>query len=414
MEAGRRLRPDPMLAFLPLAAALLLPLAACRSSTPEPPTQRAAAATGASVAAPDSADVVTERIDTEAGALRLVRIVGGLENPWGVAFLPDGRALVTERPGRLQLVEGGRTTAVGGVPDVWASGQGGLLDVVLHPAYASNGLVYLTHAARGEGGAGTRLVRARLDLGDAARPALRDVETLYTIPRLTSRGQHFGSRLAWLPDGTLLMTVGDRGEMARAQDRADAAGSTLRLTADGGIPPDNPFVGQSGVRPELFTYGNRNSQGMAVDPETGLVWQTEHGPQGGDELNLIRAGANYGWPEVSHGRNYGTGTPIGTGRQTAPGVTDPLVVWTPSIGTSGTAVYRGTAFPAWNGHLLVGGLVSKTVERVAVEGERVVSQEAIPVSAIGRVRDVRVGPDGLVYLLTDENPGGLYRLEPAR
>ncbi|MFN3596026.1 MAG: PQQ-dependent sugar dehydrogenase [Rubricoccaceae bacterium] len=392
----------------PALGALAL-LAACSSGPSAAPEAvgRAAAEPGLA-AVPDTLDVIAARVDSEDAAFRVVRVVGGLQNPWAMAFLPDGRLLVTERPGRLLLVDGGRATPVAGTPEVAARGQGGLLDVALHPRFEDNRLVYLTYATGDGRGLGTRLARARL--ADDAR-ALDDLEVLYTLPQLSNAGQHFGSRLAFLPDGTLLMTIGDRGQMDRAQDRADAAGATLRFSDDGSVPPDNPFVGEPGVRPELYTYGNRNSQGMAVEPGTGRVWQTEHGPRGGDELNVIRPGRNYGWPEVSLGADYVTRRPIGQ-RPPAPGVEDAVTHWTPSIAPSGLAFYAGDAFPAWRGNLFAGALAHRQVRRIVLDGERVVRQEILLEGLLGRIRDVRVGPDGLVYVATDENPGGVYRLEP--
>lgn len=377
----------------------LITLPACQAAVPDvddPPARFGPAG-----------EVIEPRIQTETETVRLVRLVGNLAHPWGVAFLPEGRMVVTERGGRMLLVDGETVREITGVPEVVARGQGGLLDVVAHPDVASNGWIYFTYAAPGEGGAGTALARARLD-----GTTLTDLEVLYTMPRKTERVHHFGSRIAFPGDGTVLFTIGDRGEMQRAQDLMDPAGSTIRLTEDGGIPPDNPFVGRDDALPELFTVGNRNSQGMAIDPATGRIWQTEHGPRGGDELNLIRPGRNYGWPIVSEGADYRTREPIGVPHRARPEFEAPVAVWTPSIAVSGTAFYDGNAFPSWRGNLLVGGLALQQVRRVVLDGERVVHQETLLEGRIGRIRDVRVGPDGLVYLLTDLARGGLYRLEP--
>jgi aldose sugar dehydrogenase len=353
-------------------------------------------------------EVIEDGIVSEAATFRLVRVASGLSNPWGLAFLPDGRMLVTERAGRMHLVENGRLSSLSGLPAIAAQGQGGLLDVQLHPDYEANGWIYFTYSEPGDGGAGTALARARLD-----GTALTDLEVLYTQARKTGRGQHFGSRIGFLADGTVLFTIGDRGEMERAQDLRDSAGSTIRLTEDGGIPPDNPFVGRDDVRPELYTVGNRNSQGMAIHPETGEVWQTEHGPRGGDELNLIRPGLNYGWPTVSEGADYRTQEPIGVPHSRHPEFEPPVEVWTPSIAPSGTAFYLGDAFPGWRGNLFVGALVFQQVRRVELSGGRVTHQEVLLEGRIGRIRYVTVGPDGYVYLLNDEGQAGIYRLEPS-
>jgi len=352
-----------------------------------------------------AAEVVARRVVSEEATFRVVRVAGGLQNPWGMAFLPDGRVLVSERPGRLQLVDGGTVTEVTGLPQISATGQGGLLDLALHPRYEQNGWIYFSHAAGAGSELGTRISRARLE-GNR----LTDVQTIFRMRPGSSTSQHFGSRLLFLPDGTLLFTIGDRGNRERAQDLNDHAGSTLRINDDGSVPPDNPFVGRPGALPEIYTYGNRNAQGMALHPGTGRVWQHEHGPRGGDEVNIIEPGKNYGWPLITYGQEYFGGR-IGETRK--PGLEQPLLHWTPSIAPSGMAFYTASAFPGWRGDLFVGALAGRHLRRLKIEGEQVVGQEVLLLNVLGRIRDVRQGPDGLLYLLTDERNGALYRLEPA-
>ncbi|MFT3963527.1 PQQ-dependent sugar dehydrogenase [Propionivibrio sp.] len=345
----------------------------------------------------------------DAAPFRVVTVADGLEHPWSLAFLPDGRMLVTERPGRLRLVSAdGRLDPrpLAGVPKVAAVGQGGLLDVALHPQFARNGWIYLSYAAQGEGGYGTEVLRARLD-----GHALRDARVIFSMRPKTTTSHHFGSRLVFDRQGYLYITLGDRGEMARAQRLDDHAGSVIRLHDDGRVPADNPFVAVPGALPEKFTLGNRNVQGAALHPRTGEVWIHEHGPQGGDEINIVRAGTNYGWPVITYGRNYVTGTRIGEGTE-KPGMAQPLWHWTPSIAPSGMAFYEGDKFPAWRGNLFVGALRDELLVRLELDGDRVVREERLLEKQIGRIRDVRAGPDGFLYLLTDEARGRLARLEP--
>lgn len=346
----------------------------------------------------------------QAAAFRVVTLTEGLEYPWSLAFLPDGRMLVTERAGRLRLVGAdGRLDPkpIEGVPPVAAVGQGGLLDVVLHPGFRSNGLIYLSYAAQGAGGYGTEVLRARLD-----GYALRDAQVIFSMRRKTTTGHHFGSRLVFDRRGFLYVTLGDRGEMERAQRLDDHAGSVLRLHDDGRVPADNPFVAVPNALPEKYTLGNRNVQGAALHPQTGDVWIHEHGPQGGDEINIVRAGTNYGWPVITYGRNYGIGTRIGEGTHKA-GMAQPLLQWTPSIAPSGMAFYTGDRFPAWRGNLFVGALRGQMLVRLEVDGEHILREERLLEDRVGRIRDVRSGPDGLLYLLTDDARGRLLRLEPA-
>mgnify|MGYP000229959359 CR=1 FL=1 len=341
--------------------------------------------------------------------LRVEPIAGPLEHPWGLAFLPGGGMLVTERPGRLRLIdEAGRLDPepIAGVPEVWARGQGGLLDVALAPDFATSRLVYLSYAAPVGNGAATRVARGRLVDG-----RLEGVEIVLTADPPGDTGRHFGSRLVFGRDGKLYVSTGDRGRMERAQKLDDLAGSILRVEPDGRIPPDNPFVGRPGVRPEIWAYGIRNAQGLASNPWTGELFEHEHGARGGDEVNIIEKGANYGWPLVTHGVDY-TGLPIGRGK-TMPGVTDPLWVWTPSIAPSGMAFYDADRIPGWKGSLLVGALAAQMLVRLELDGRRVVKEHRLLQGELGRIRDVRVGPDGLVYLLTDEARGALWRLDTA-
>lgn len=358
---------------------------------------------------------VGTQVRDRAGSCELVAEtrVGGLEHPWGLAFLPDGRALVTERPGRLRLVDpaGGSGTGVDGIPAVVARGQGGLLDVALHPGFAGNGLVYLTYSAAYGGGAGTALARGRLETG-GGQVRLEAVETIFRINRASGTTRHFGSRLTFDPDGNLFMTVGDRGEAERAQDPGDHAGSVLRLRDDGDPAAGNPFAGlASGGAPEVWSFGHRNPQGMSWDPEGGRLWTVEHGARGGDEINLPQRGRNYGWPRISFGTHY-SGLPIGEG-SAAPGLEQPVFHWDPSIAPSGLAVVTGPLFPAWHGDLLVGALKDQMLVHLRVEDGRVVGEERLFRRQFGRVRDVRIGPDGAAWLLTDEPDGALIRIAPA-
>jgi glucose/arabinose dehydrogenase len=348
-------------------------------------------------------------VSSEQASFEVVTVAAGLEHPWGMAFLPNGDVLITERPGRLRLLRDGALdpTPIAGVPAVYASGQGGLLDVALDPDFAANGLIYLSYAAAGDGGNGTRVLRARLGEG-----RLEDPEVIFTALPLVNSSKHFGSRLVFDRQGHLFITVGERGQDERAQDLADLNGAVIRLHPDGSVPQDNPFAGRADARPEIFSYGHRNPQGMAVHPETGAVWTHEHGPRGGDEVNVVRPGVNYGWPVITHGISY-AGFPIGEGEE-KPGMAQPLYHWVPSIAPSGMAFYTGDEFPDWRGDLFVGALRDELLARLEIDGERVVAEERLLEGTIGRIRDVETGPDGFLYLLTDESDGGLYRLEPAK
>lgn len=339
------------------------------------------------------------------GAVQIDTVVEGLEHPWGLAFLPDGRMLVTERPGRLRIVaaDGSLSAPLAGVPEVHTRGQGGLLGVALDPDFAANQRVFLAYAEPERDGASTAVARARLD-----GTALRDLQVIFRQqPRLPG-GHHFGARLVFARDGTLFVTLGERNQFEPAQDLSNHLGAIVRIHADGSVPQDNPFVGRAGARPEIWSYGHRNVQGAALHPDTGALWAVEHGPRGGDEVNIAEAGRNYGWPLVSWGRHYiGVDIPD---PPTRPDLAAPVFHWTPVIGASGMCFYTGERFKGWRGDLLVGGLVAHAVVHLRVDGRRVSERERIDVGA--RVRDVVQGPDGAIYVLTDASQGRLLRLTP--
>jgi glucose/arabinose dehydrogenase len=350
--------------------------------------------------------------DSTPGVVRAVEVAKGLEHPWGLAFLPDGRMLVTERPGRLRIVDksGKLSEPLSGVPTVFARGQGGLLDVVLHPEFAQNRYVYLSYSEPGEmGTSGTSVARGRL-----GATGLEDVEVIWRQrPKVRSAG-HFGSRLVWRRDGTLFIALGDRqstAERVKAQDLAVGNGKVMRIHADGSIPQDNPFIGHEGVQPEIWSYGHRNIQSAALHPETGDLWEVEHGPRGGDELNLVLPGRNYGWPVIGYGIEY-SGARIHS-RAAAPGMEQPVYYWDPVIAPSGMTFYTGDAFPEWKNNIFVGSLTPGALVRLELKDGRVV-HEARYLGELGeRIRDVRQGPDGLLYLLTDSPNGRLLRVERA-
>lgn len=355
------------------------------------------------------------QVATQEHRVRIVTVASGLEHPWALAFLPDGRMLVTERPGRLRvLTKDGRLDSrpVEGLPRVDPQGQGGLMDVMPHPDFARKGWIYWTYAQRGDGNRnGTELARGKL-AGGPGNYRMEQVQVLFRMQPKTSAGQHFGSRLVFDREGALYMTLGDRGEKDSAQDLDDHRGKIVRLTDDGKPAPRNPFLQRPGARPEVFSYGHRNVQGAALHPATGELWAAEHGPQGGDELNVVRAGVNYGWPVITYGVNYGIGTKIGEGTS-RPGMAQPQKYWIPSPALSGMAFYQGDRFPRWRGDVLIGALRGQALIRVRLDGERVVGDEFMLVGSLPRVRDVRAGPDGFVYLLTDQPNGSVLRLEPA-
>ena len=339
------------------------------------------------------------------------KVLDGLENPWSMAFLPDGRMLITERAGRLRLVTKSfqlHPTPIAGLPKIKAAGQGGLFDVAIHPDYAANGWIYWAYNEPGAGGWGTALARGKLQ-----GTQMTSVEILFSMRPKSRKNQHFGGRIVFDTGGFVYLTLGDRGDRDRAQKMDDHAGSVIRLHEDGRVPENNPFVKLKGALPEKWTLGNRNVQGAALHPQTGKLWTHEHGPQGGDEVNLMSAGRNYGWPVVTHGANYGLGTKIGEG-QTKAGMAQALKIWVPSIAPSGMAFVNSQEFPEWSGNLLVGSLRAQTLVRLELDGDAVVGEERLLVGQIGRIRDVRVAEDGLIYLLTDAPNGALFRLARTR
>jgi glucose/arabinose dehydrogenase len=358
-------------------------------------------------------------LDTQLHKVRATTLVGGLYHPWSIAFLPDGRMLVTERRGTLRIIENGKLLPkpVAGLPEVTEHGQGGLLDVALHPKYAENGWIYWSYNAGTPGQYGTELARGKLG-GTKDEPRMTDVQVLFKMQPKSEKNYHFGSRIVFDRQGYLFLTLGDRGDSPdkgakhRAQQLDDHAGKTIRLFDDGRVPPDNPFVKTPGAKPEIFSYGHRNMQGGTLHPETGKVWTHEHGPQGGDEINILTAGANYGWPVITYGVNYVTATKIGEGTAKE-GMMQPLLYWVPSIAPSGMAFYSGRRFSKWKGNLLVGALAGRHLMRVTLDGEKVIGQEKMFERQLGRIRDVREGPDGLIYIVTDSPEGSLIRLEPA-
>lgn len=344
--------------------------------------------------------------ESELHAFRVTTVADGLSHPWGMAFLPDGRLLITERPGRVRVIRDGvlQSTPVGGLPDIAVAGQGGLLDIALHPDFSDNRWVYLSYAASGPGGYGTEVARGRFR-GDR----LEDLEVIFRALPKESGGRHFGSRLVFDHDGYLYITLGDRGHRPNGQDLSTHTGSIVRVHDDGSVPADNPFTGRE--RPEIFTYGNRNVQGAALHPETGVLWAHEHGPQGGDELNIIESGKNYGWPVITYGANYGTGTKIGEGTHKT-GMEQPLWYWDPSIAPSGMTFYTGDEFPRWRNNIFIGALAFELLARLEVDDGRIVKEERLLEGEYGRIRAVEQGPDGYLYLLTDERNGRVLRIEP--
>lgn len=350
-----------------------------------------------------------EVVHSEAASFRLTTFATGLEHPWGAALLPDGRLLVTERPGRLRVVglDGALSAPLAGVPAVEARSQGGLLDIALAPDFATTRELYLCHATLVQGGALTRLTRARL-APDAAS-LIGATPILDATPAQANGRNHYGCRIAFGSDQRLYLSTGDRQtDMMRAQRPEDLAGKVLRLERDGRIPHDNPLIGQAGVRGEIFSLGHRNPQGLARNPWTGTLWQAEFGARGGDEINLLRAGGNYGWPLVTQGVNY-SGTPIGQG-MSAPGLEDPLRFWTPSISPSGIAFYTGNAFPGWQRSLFVAALNPPGLVRLATEGDRIVAEERLLFDRRIRMRQLVVAADGALLVLTDEARGRILRL----
>jgi glucose/arabinose dehydrogenase len=357
----------------------------------------------------------TWEFETNAHTIRVVPVAEGLDSPWSMVFLPDGDMLVTERPGRLRLIRDGILLGdpIAGVPEVQVRNNGGLMHVALHPDFENNGWIYLTYSKLGERGGTTAVLRARLD-----GMRLVDSADVFVAEAWHPAGLNFGSRVAFDRDGMLYVSVGDRGPEGEplAQDLGTHNGTIVRLHDDGRVPDDNPFLDDPAALPEIYSYGHRNPQGMTLNPETGEIWASEHGPMGGDEVNVIRPGANYGWPVVSYGRTYGG--EIISEQPWREGMEPPRFFWVPSIGISGMLFYTGDRFPAWQGELIVTGMNSMLIQRVRLEGRGSTERESMLTQLRQQVRDIQQGPDGLIYLVTRQdarrtpNSGMVLRIEP--
>ncbi|MES9940244.1 MAG: PQQ-dependent sugar dehydrogenase [Candidatus Thiodiazotropha sp. 6PLUC7] len=351
--------------------------------------------------------MASQVIETEKLSIRYEILTEELSHPWSLAFLPEGDMLITERSGKLRYLDANGNLdpkPIGGLPAIRQHGQGGLLDIVLHPQFENNRYIYFSFAEKSDDGYGTAVARGKLN-----NHRLNEIEIIFRLSNKNNSRHHFGSRLVFNKRGELFITLGDRGDKSRAQDLSDHAGSVIRLHDDGSIPKDNPFVAHKNARPEIYSYGHRNIQGAALHPSTGLLWTHEHGPQGGDEINIPKAGHNYGWPTITYGVNYVIGTKIGEGTHKA-GMEQPLHTWIPSIAPSGMAFYTGNQLPPWRGNLLVGSLKFQQLVRLELEGDKIVHEERILTNKLGRVRDVRQGPDGSIYLLIDEQQGKLVKI----
>ena len=355
-----------------------------------------------------------ETFPSSAGALSVTTVAAHLAHPWSLAFLPDGRILVTERPGRMRIVDrdGKASPPLPGVPKVYARSQAGLMDVILARDFAQSHRIYFCYAETVRGGAEIAVAHAKLD--DGASPGLREVTKIYEQKGPPDSGLNIGCRIVEANDGNLFVSLGDHFSAKEdAQKLDNTIGKIIRITPDGKAPADNPFAGRPGALPEIWAYGVRNPEGLAVDPANGQLWEQEHGPMGGDEINIIDKGGNYGWPVVSFGLNY-DGTPVGTGKQHQAGMIDSVWHWTPSIAPSGMAFYTGDLFPAWKGSLFNGALKFQLLSRLTIRNDRPVSEERLLHGLNWRIRDVRQGPDGALYLLTDEDDGRVLRVTPAK
>lgn len=350
--------------------------------------------------------LIAGEVNSEKYTFHVEEIVSGLSHPWGLAFLPNGNMLVTERTGDLRIIENLRLRkqAISGLPKIKQRGQGGLLDIALHPDFENNQTIYLSYAGINTQGLSTEVLRGRLE-----DYALKNIEVIFQAEPKTSGGRHFGGRLVFDNQGYLYISLGDRGDQDRAQELDNHIGTLIRLHANGSLPSDNPFVGDGSVKPEIYSYGHRNIQGATKHPETGKIWLHEHGPQGGDEINISKPGINYGWPVITYGVNYGLGTKIGLGTQKE-GLEQPIYHWTPSIAPSGMTFYTGNEFPDWRDNLFVGSLKFGLLLRLVIKDNQVVHEERMLDKKYGRIRDVRQGPDGTLYLLTDERNGAVLRL----
>jgi glucose/arabinose dehydrogenase len=349
---------------------------------------------------------------SSAGPLAVDTVATRLVHPWSLAFLPDGRMLVTERPGRMRIItaRGEKSKALAGVPRVFARSQAGLMDVILDRGFAENHTIYFSYVEPYQGGGRIAIARAQLD---EKTPRLNDVKVIFRQHGPAGGGYNIGCRIVQAPNGDLFASQGDHFTAEMAQSLANDIGKIIRIRPDGSIPPDNPFAHQEGARPEIWAYGVRNPEGLAINPATGELWEQEHGPRGGDEINIIKKGKNYGWPVVSFGVNY-DGTPVGTGKRHHAGMVDPVWHWTPSIAPSGMTFYTGDLFPQWKGSLLNGALKYMLVSRLILDGDKVVKEERILQDLYQRIRDVRQGSDGALYLLTDETDGRILRVTPAK
>jgi glucose/arabinose dehydrogenase len=348
-----------------------------------------------------------ETFESEKHNFEIETIAEGLVYPWSIDFLPDGRMLVTEKPGRLRIVDNGKLSEpVKGVPEVYFRDQSGLLDIALDPDYEKNNIIYLSYSAGDAGSKGTEVVKGKL-VGNE----FKESEVIFKLAPKTSPAYHLGARMLFDKDGTLFITLGDRGDQHRAQDLSDHMGTLVRINKDGSVPEDNPFVNMPNAKPEIYTYGSRSMQGIAMHPETGDIWTVEHGPHGGDELNLMKPGVNYGWPVITYGVNYGIGTKIGEGTEKE-GMAQPVHYWSPSIATSSLLFYTGDKFPDWKGNAFVSSLKFGQLARLEIKNNRVRKEERLINNKVGRIREVQQGLDGYIYIITDETNGKLLRLKP--
>jgi glucose/arabinose dehydrogenase len=353
----------------------------------------------------------TQTFPSSAGPIQVETVADGLQHPWGLAFLPDGRMLITERPGRMRVVtpDGKVSAPVAGMPKVFARGQGGLLDVAVDRGFSQNRIIYFCYAEPSDSGARTTLARARL----ADEPYVENLRVIFRQEGPLSTGNHFGCRIVQMPDNNLFLTMGDHfSPRDEAQNLANHLGKIVRVAPDGSVPNDNPFAGRRGAKPEIWSYGHRNSQGAALNPSSGKLWMHEHGPRGGDEINIPQAGKNYGWPVIGFGVDY-SGAKIHEGTS-KPGMEQPIRQWTPVIAPSGMAFYTADLFPQWKNNLFIGGLVAQALVRLELDGDRVTKEERLLQDLRQRIRDVRAGPDGALWLLTDSSNGRLLRLTPGQ
>jgi glucose/arabinose dehydrogenase len=354
-----------------------------------------------------SASAFSQTFTSEDYKLTVTTVAEGLEYPWGMDFLPNDMMIVTERAGRVRTVsnQGQLSAPLKGVPKVVNNGQGGMLDVTLDPEFAKNNLIYVSYSEPGKGGSGTAVARAKLDI---EHNRLEDLQVIFRQHPKSHGPHHYGSRLVFARDGTLFITIGERGELDRAQDFSINRGQVIRIHSDGSIPDDNPFIGRKGYRPEVWSYGHRNPQGAALHPLTSNLWTVEHGARGGDEVNIPKPGKNYGWPTIAYGKHY-SGGKIGLGTHKA-GMEQPVYYWDPSIAPSGMDFYSGNLFSKWKGNLIVGALKFRLLTRLVLDGEKVTREERLLEGLGERIRQVRQGPDGFIYLLTDSDEGRILRL----